>query len=205
VPAIWEATSEVTEIELGKATTIQLRFEIINNELDIRYESKYEFAPGSGLISPIVPGGFAPTTNYAPISPGVYSLKFVPDELGPQEIVFILRDSNGQELKEEIVFDVVQTVNVISIFLGDTDAIEIQLGDEVLPDVTFDPVNPTDDGYEIVSDDPDVVIIDDNNVCIGVGIGTANVTVTSNSNPEATDTMQVTVVAADIVPVTSIE
>ena len=204
VPAVWEASSTVAEIELGKSTEIQLRFEIINTALDLNYESRYGFTSGSGTLAPLEDGGFAPGTAYEPILPGTYILDFTPAELGAQQIVFTLGDGNGQELTEEISFDVVQNIEVITIFLGDADTLELQVGDEVDPEITFDPPNATDQGFTLVSSDPEVLFIDQNNVCIGLGVGTAVVTVTSTSNPDATDTVTVTVLEADRVPVTSI-
>ncbi|WKX76127.1 Ig-like domain-containing protein [Zobellia laminariae] len=78
------------------------------------------------------------------------------------------------------------------------------MGDEIPPAFTFDPPNATDQGVTVVSSDPDVVFIDENNVCIAVGLGTAVVTVTSVSNPEASDTVTVVVIEADRIPVTGI-
>ncbi|MBU2946338.1 PKD domain-containing protein, partial [Zobellia uliginosa] len=80
----------------------------------------------------------------------------------------------------------------------------MKLGDEIPPAFTFDPPNATDQGVTVVSSDPDIVFIDENNVCIAVGLGTAEVTVTSVSNPEASDTVTVVVIEADRIPVTGI-
>nr|WP_305852393.1 PKD domain-containing protein [Zobellia sp. B3R18] len=80
----------------------------------------------------------------------------------------------------------------------------MKLGDEIPPAFTFDPPNATDQEVTVVSSDPDVVLIDENNVCIAVGLGTAEVTVTSVSNPDASDTVTVEVIPPDRVPVTGI-
>ena len=194
VPARWEASSGLREIELGTSADLSLLFEIFDTAQDVTYEARFELATGSGTLAPSEEGGYSPGGEYADIVPGSYPLVFTPSELGPQQLAFILRDSNGQEIREEIDFNVVENIRVISIFLGEDDTIELQLGDEVVPDITFDPPNATDQGFTLVSSDPEVVLIDENNVCIAVGPGTAVVTVTSTSNPEATDTVTVTVV-----------
>ena len=204
VPARWEASSEFTEIELGKAVELSLLFEIVNTALAVSYEARFELASGSGALSPSEADGYSLDGEYAPIVPGTYPFVFTPSELGSQQLVFILRDSNGQEIKEELAFNVVENIRVISIILEGDDTITMQLGDEIPPDVTFDPPNATDQGVTVVSSDPDVVFIDENNVCIAVGLGTAVITVTSTSNPEASDTVTVTVVEPDRIPVTSI-
>ncbi|QCX00033.1 PKD domain-containing protein [Aggregatimonas sangjinii] len=204
VPALWEASSELTEIELGKAADIFLLFEPVDTALEVTYEARLEFASGSGTLAPIQEEGYPLDGDYAAIAPGTYPFMFTPSELGTQELVFVLRDSNGQELRETLSFNVVEVIRVISIFLGEDDTIELQLGDEVAPDITFDPPNASDQGFILVSDNPDVVLIDENNICIAVGLGTAIVTVTSLSNPEATDTVTVTVVEPDRVPVSAI-
>ncbi|QCX00034.1 DUF5011 domain-containing protein [Aggregatimonas sangjinii] len=204
VPALWEASSELTEIELGKAADIFLLFEPVDTALEVTYEARLEFASGSGTLAPIQEEGYPLDGDYAAIAPGTYPFMFTPSELGTQELVFVLRDSNGQELRETLSFNVVEVIRVISIFLGEDDTIELQLGDEVAPDITFDPPNASDQGFILVSDNPDVVLIDENNVCIAVGLGTAIVTVTSLSNPEATDTVTVTVVEPDRVPASAI-
>ncbi|WP_415669117.1 Ig-like domain-containing protein, partial [Zobellia roscoffensis] len=80
----------------------------------------------------------------------------------------------------------------------------MKLGDEIPPAFTFEPSNATDQEVTVVSSDPDVVFIDENNVCIAVGLGTAQVTVTSVSNPDASDTVTVEVIPPDRVPVTGI-
>ena len=183
---------------------LSLLFEIFDTAQDVTYEARFELATGSGTLAPSEEGGYSPGGEYADIVPGSYPLVFTPSELGPQQLAFTLRDSNGQEIREEIDFNVVENIRVISIFLGEDDTIELQLGDEVVPDITFDPPNATDQGFTLVSSDPEVVLIDENNVCIAVGPGTAVVTVTSTSNPEATDTVTVTVTEPDRIPVTSI-
>ncbi|MGS0524798.1 Ig-like domain-containing protein [Zobellia nedashkovskayae] len=119
-------------------------------------------------------------------------------------MVFTLRDSNGQEIEAGLDFNVVEFIDVISITLVSQDTIKMKLGDEIPPAFTFDPPNATDQGVTVVSSDPDIVFIDENNVCIAVGLGTAEVTVTSVSNPEASDTVTVVVIEADRIPVTGI-
>ncbi|QCX00335.1 DUF5011 domain-containing protein [Aggregatimonas sangjinii] len=204
VSARWEASSELAEIELGKSADISLLFEPVDAALGVAYEARLEFTSGSGTLARIQEEDYLLEGDYASIAPGTYPFTFTPSELGLQELVFVLRDSNGQELRETLSFNVAEVIRVISIFLGEDDTIELQLGDLVAPDITFDPPNATDQGIILVSDNPDVILIDENNFCIAVGLGTATVTVTSISNPDVTDTIVVTVGEADRTPVTSI-
>ncbi len=204
VPARWQATSGVSEIELGKSAGITLLFEIVNTTLDVSYQARYEFAEGGGTLVPSDGNTYDIGGTYGTIVPGSYTFDFTPEAAGGQEIVFALRDSNGQELKTEIVFTVVQFIEVIAIDLGEHDEIDMQVGDELECPVTFTPPNATDQGITLVSSDPDVVLIDENNICIALSVGTATVTATSTSNPDATDSVLITVTAADRVPVTAI-
>ncbi|SHJ21432.1 PKD domain-containing protein [Pseudozobellia thermophila] len=204
VPAVWEASSEFSEIELEKPVELSLLFEANDAAEDIDYEAAYGFASGSGSLGPSEENGYAPKGEYGPIVPGTYPLVFTPSEIGPQQLVFTLRDSNGQEIEAGVDFNVVDFIEVISITLSSQDTIKMKLGDEIPPAFTFDPPNATDQEVTVVSSDPDVVFIDENNVCIAVGLGTAVVTVTSISNPDARDTVTVEVIPPDRVPVTGI-
>ncbi|MGJ8736512.1 Ig-like domain-containing protein, partial [Zobellia laminariae] len=204
VPVIWEASSELSELELAKPVDLSLLFETDDAAEDIGYEAIYGLDTGSGSLEASEENGYAPNGEYGPIDPGTYPLVFTPSEVGPQQLVFTLRDSNGQEIEAGLDFNVVEFIDVISISLVSQDTIKMKLGDEIPPAFTFDPPNATDQGVTVVSSDPDVVFIDENNVCIAVGLGTAEVTVTSVSNPEASDTVTVVVIEADRIPVTGI-
>ncbi|WKX74842.1 Ig-like domain-containing protein [Zobellia laminariae] len=205
VPVIWEASSELSELELAKPVDLSLLFETDDAAEDIGYEAIYGLDTGSGSLEASEENGYAPNGEYGPIDPGTYPLVFTPSEVGPQQLVFTLRDSNGQEIEAGLDFNVVEFIDVISIsHIVKCDTIKMKLGDEIPPAFTFDPPNATDQGVTVVSSDPDVVFIDENNVCIAVGLGTAEVTVTSVSNPEASDTVTVVVIEADRIPVTGI-
>ncbi|MBT9190566.1 Ig-like domain-containing protein, partial [Zobellia russellii] len=179
-------------------------FERLDTDLEIGYQAVYGLGSGAGSLVPSEENGYAPGGEYGPIVPGTYPLVFTPSEIGPQQLVFTLRDSNGQEIEAGVDFNVVEFIEVISITLSSQDTIKMKLGDEIPPAFTFDPPNATDQEVTVVSSDPDVVLIDENNVCIAVGLGTAEVTVTSVSNPDASDTVTVEVIPPDRVPVTGI-
>ncbi len=204
VPVVWEASSEFSQLELEKPVALSLLLETDEASQDVDYETIYGFASGSGSLEPSEENGYAPNGEYGPISAGTYPLVFTPSELGPQRLVFTLRDSNGQEIETGLDFNVSEFIEVISITLSSQDTIKMKLGDEIPPAFVFEPSNATDQEVTVVSSDPDVVFIDENNVCIAVGLGTAQVTVTSVSNPDASDTVTVEVIPPDRVPVTSI-
>ncbi|MDO6517842.1 PKD domain-containing protein [Zobellia uliginosa] len=205
VPVVWEASSELSELELEKPVDVSLVFERLDTDLEVGYQAVYGFGSGAGSLGPSEENGYAPKGEYGPIVPGTYPLVFTPLEIGPQQLVFTLRDSNGQEIEAGVDFNVVDFIEVISITLSGQDTIKMKLGDEIPPAFTFDPPNATDQEVTVVSSDPDVVFIDENNVCIAVGLGTAVVTVTSVSNPDASDTVTVEVIPPDRVPVTDID
>ncbi|OWW25106.1 hypothetical protein B4Q04_11215 [Zobellia sp. OII3] len=204
VPAVWEASSELSEIQLEKPIDLSLLFEIVDAAEDVEYEAMYGFGSGSGSLEASEENGYVPNGEYSSILPGTYPLVFTPSKVGPQQLVFTLRDSNGQEIEAGVDFNVVEFIDVISIALVSQDTIKMKLGDEIPPAFTFDPPNATDQEVTVVSSDPDIVFIDGNNVCIAVGLGTAQVTVTSVSNPQASDTVTVEVTPPDRVPVTGI-
>ncbi|MBU3025368.1 Ig-like domain-containing protein, partial [Zobellia galactanivorans] len=204
VPAVWEASSELSEIQLEKPIDLSLLFEIVDAAEDVEYEAMYGFSSGSGSLEASEENGYVPNGEYSSILPGTYPLVFTPSKVGPQQLVFTLRDSNGQEIEAGVDFNVVEFIDVISIALVSQDTIKMKLGDEIPPAFTFDPPNATDQEVTVVSSDPDIVFIDGNNVCIAVGLGTAQVTVTSVSNPDASDTVTVEVIPPDRVPVTGI-
>ncbi|WP_194524225.1 Ig-like domain-containing protein, partial [Zobellia roscoffensis] len=204
VPVVWEASSELSQLELEKPVALSLLLETDEASDDVDYEAIYGFASGSGSLEPSEENGYAPNGEYGPILAGAHPLVFTPSELGPQRLVFTLRDSNGQEIETGLDFNVSEFIEVISITLSSQDTIKMKLGDEIPPAFTFEPSNATDQEVTVVSSDPDVVFIDENNVCIAVGLGTAEVTVTSVSNPDASDTVTVEVIPPDRVPVTGI-
>ncbi len=205
VPVTWTSESKVQQIELGEVTGITLTLGTPNNGIETTYEANYELVSGTGSIFAVAPNPLELTTDYAAIIPGTYLLNLQAEELGPLEIIFNLRDGNGQELKTGLRFEVVQTIDVIAIDLGPHDEIDMVLGDTLECPATFDPPNASDQGVDIVSSDPDVVLIDENNVCIAVSLGTAVVTATSTSNPEAQDSVTITVVPPARIPVTEIQ
>ncbi|MDO6811318.1 Ig-like domain-containing protein, partial [Zobellia galactanivorans] len=204
VPAVWEASSELSEIQLEKPIDLSLLFEIVDAAEDVEYEAMYGFGSGSGSLEASEENGYVPNGEYSSILPGTYPLVFTPSKVGPQQLVFTLRDSNGQEIEAGVDFNVVEFIDVISIALVSQDTIKMKLGDEIPPAFTFDPPNASDQEVTVVSSDPDIVFIDGNNVCIAVGLGTAQVTVTSVSNPQASDTVTVEVIPPDRIPVTGI-
>ncbi|SIS87184.1 Ig-like domain (group 2) [Zobellia uliginosa] len=204
VPVVWEASSELSELELEKPVDVSLVFERLDTDLEVGYQAVYGFGSGAGSLGPSEENGYAPKGEYGPIVPGTYPLVFTPSEIGPQQLVFTLRDSNGQEIEASVDFNVVDFIEVISLTLSSQDTIKMKLGDEIPPAFTFDPPNASDQEVTVVSSDPDVVFIDENNVCIAVGLGMAEVTVTSVSNPDASDTVTVEVIPPDRVPVTGI-
>ena len=204
VPARWEASSEFSQVELGRAVELSLLFEIISATTDVTYEARLAFDLGAGSLTAAQEDGYVPRSDFSPIVPGTFRLLFTPSELGPQLLVFVLRDSNGQEVSQELSFDVVENIEVASIVLGDGEPVELQLGAEVAPEITFGPPNATDQGITLTSSNPDVLSIGENNAFTAVGLGTAVVTVTSTSNPEATDSVTFTVVDADRIPVTAV-
>ena len=112
VPVLWEAQSGVTEIELGESADISVQFEIIDTSLELDYEAKYELLSGSGTLLPSAAGGFTLDNEFAAIAPGSFLFVYTPGEIGPNSLVFTLRDSNGQELVEELNFTVVEIVPV---------------------------------------------------------------------------------------------
>ena len=204
VPVRWEASSVLTEIGQGQSVELSLLFSRENISTANDYEAKLEFTSGDGTIVPAEDGGFALSEAFATISPGTFPFVFTPSELGVQQLVFTLRDSNGQEITTELVFNVREFIEVISVSFGEEDTIELALGDEVVPVITFDPTNASDQGFTLVSSNTDVIFINENNNFVAVGNGSAIVTVTSTANPEATDSITITVIAPSTIPVTSI-
>ncbi len=204
VPVSWIAASEVAQIELGEQGPIELTLGSPLNTVATTYEANYSLTEGSGSLRPNEPESYAPGTDFAVIEPGTYSLLLLAEELGPLEIVFNLLDANGQELTTALKFEVVQTIEVISIDLGEHDELDMEEGGTIECPVTFNPPNATDQGIVWESSDPEVVVVDDQGNFSALSIGTATITATSISNPEASATIVVTVSAAPRVPVTSI-
>ncbi len=204
VPVVWTAASTISQIELGEAAPVTVTLQTQAASPIVNYEAALQFVSGSGSLTPSDVSGVTLDANYNTILPGVYQFSFVPDGLGSVEIVFLLRDENGQELKTSVEFEVVQNVPVISIDLGEHDALEMLLGSTRECPVTFNPANATDQDLAWVSSNPGVVSVDALGNITALIEGTATITATSTSNPNATATVEVTVVGTPRVPVTGI-
>ncbi|WKX76128.1 hypothetical protein [Zobellia laminariae] len=117
VPVIWEASSELTELERETPVDLSLLFETLDGALDVDYEAMFGFNSGSGSLEPSEENGYVLSGEYNSIVPGTSPFVFTPSELGPQQLVFTLRDSNGQEIEALLDFNVVEFIDVISISL----------------------------------------------------------------------------------------
>ncbi len=107
-PAIWKATSEVSQINLGMSAEIKLVFEPSEAGRELTYEARYRFAEGAGTLVPTQENAPGIATEYETIAPNTFNLTFIPSVLGSQSLIFSLKDENGQELITEINFDVVE-------------------------------------------------------------------------------------------------
>ncbi len=204
VPINWSADSSVAQLELGKEEPITLVLGPATTDVATTYEANYAISEGSGAVSPAEAEGYAPNTSFTDILPGSYPLLLVAEALGPLEIVFNLIDANGQELQTALQFEVVQTIPVISIDLGEHDELDMEVGGTIDCPVTYNPENATDQEIIWSSSDPDIVTVNEQGVFTAVAIGTAIITATAASNPDAEDQVTVRVVEAAGIPVTGI-
>ncbi len=203
VPVSWTASSPISQIELGESAPITLGLETPTVS-DVTYEAAYNLSAGSGTLTLTTANGFLPTTEYEPILPGTYELSFIPDALGSVEIIFLVRDTNGQELSATVIFEVVETIDVISLNLGEHDALNMVVGETLECPLEFNPTNASDQTVNWSSSNPSIVSVNAQGVFTALSEGTAIVTVTSVSNPSATASVTVTVSLVASVPVTGI-
>ena len=171
VPLTWLATSTVTQIELGSTAQVNLLLENQIQDTNVNFQTSYELISGTGTLT-----GF-PTANdefpqqFTAIAPGTYQLVFDAEDLGTMELLFRLRDSNGQELTTSLTLEVVEEIvdeqppiitiignNPMEVFVGGTyadegatasDNVDGDITNEIITDASA--VNTgTEGSYEVV-------------------------------------------------------
>ncbi len=110
IPVVWTANAAVVQVEPGNAVAITLVLENGGEGVDVSFESRFSLASGSGTLTALSTIDTGISQEFSSIEPGTYSLSFTPDALGISELVFYLKDSNGQELKTSVKFDVVEDI-----------------------------------------------------------------------------------------------
>ncbi len=204
IPVTWAATSASNQIQLGQDAVINLTFATPENNTGTTYEAAYQLSGGNASITAVPTDGYAPTTNFEPIAQGTYQLNLSDTELGTLEIVFLLRDNNGDDFETALVFEIVTVVEVVSLSLGECETLTMIVGETTSCPVTFTPSNTTDQGVTWSSDNPGIVAVDGQGVFTAIAAGSATVTVTATSNPTITTSVTITVSDEAEIPVTGI-
>lgn len=110
IPLLWRAESPVTQMELGTTVAINLLLENQTDAINGTFECTYQQSLGDGTLTGFPTADAEFPTEFSTIVPGNYALEFTPDVLGNIELVFRLRDSNGQELSSSVTLEVVEEI-----------------------------------------------------------------------------------------------
>ncbi len=171
VPAVWTATSPNTIVEVDKKAEVVVTLQSGVDNAGATYEWNYQIISGSGMLLIATDFIEVEPNNFEAITPAVYQFVFVPDALGTAELQFNLRDSNGQELEDNLVFEVVEEIidespptitilgeNPVDVFIGTTytdagataeDDIDGDLTASIATDLTAIDTS-TEGAYEVV-------------------------------------------------------
>ncbi len=171
VPAVWTATSPNTIVEVDKKAEVVVTLQSGVDNAGATYEWNYQIISGSGMLLIATDLIEVEPNNFEAITPAVYQFVFVPDALGTAELQFNLRDSNGQELEDNLVFEVVEEIidespptitilgeNPVDVFIGTTytdagataeDDIDGDLTASIATDLTAIDTS-TEGAYEVV-------------------------------------------------------
>ena len=197
VPVVWEASSELSELELDKPAGLSLLLGTDNTAEDITYEAIYGLVQGSGILVPSQENSYVPTGEYNPIVAGNYPLVFTPSQVGPQQLTFTLRDSNGQEIETILDFNVVEFIDVSSITLDPVNA-NIRINETLKLGLVITPANASNQTVGWSSSDETVATVDATGLVTGISQGTVTITASANDSNEVVGTASITVGSEDI-------
>ncbi|WP_175416251.1 Ig-like domain-containing protein [Aggregatimonas sangjinii] len=110
IPLLWRAESPITQMELGTTVDINLILENQTDAINGTFECNYQQSLGDGTLTGFPTADAEFPTEFTTIVPGNFALEFTPDVLGNIELIFRLRDSNGQELTSSVTIEVVEEI-----------------------------------------------------------------------------------------------
>ncbi|MBU2947194.1 Ig-like domain-containing protein, partial [Zobellia uliginosa] len=197
IPVVWEASSELSELELDKPASLSLLLGTDNTAEDITYEAIYGFVPGPGILIPSQENGYVPTGEYNPIVAGNYPLVFTPSEVGPQQLTFTLRDSNGQEIETILDFNVIEFIDISSINLEPASA-NINVDETQNLELVITPANASNQNVSWSSSDETIATVDATGLVTGILQGSVTITASANDSSEVVGTASITVGSEDV-------
>ncbi|MGS0524796.1 Ig-like domain-containing protein [Zobellia nedashkovskayae] len=197
VPVVWEASSELSELELDKPAGLSLLLGTDNTAEDITYEAIYGFVPGPGILVPSQENGYVPTGEYNPIVAGNYPLVFTPSEVGPQQLTFTLRDSNGQEIETILDFNVIEFIDITSITLEPASA-NIRVDETQNLELVITPANASNQNVSWSSSDEAIATVDATGLVTGISQGSVTITASANDSSQVVGTASITVGSEDV-------
>jgi len=197
VPVVWEASSELSELELDKPASLSLLLGTDNTAEDITYEAIYGFVPGPGILVPSQENGYVPTGEYNPIVAGNYPLVFTPSEVGPQQLTFTLRDSNGQEIETILDFNVIEFIDISSINLEPASA-NINVDETQNLELVITPANASNQNVSWSSSDETIATVDTTGLVTGISQGSVTIIASANDSSQVVGTASITVGSEDV-------
>lgn len=190
IPVVWTASASATQVELGNAVAITLTLENGADGVDVSFESKYTLASGSGTLVGVSMENIGISDDFTPIAPHTYALSFTPDALGMVELIFDLRDGNGQELRASVIIEVVEEVLEISV-LPKTASIAVGSTQQLMATIPLN--NTIGQGVLWSSNNVAVATVNEDGSVTAISAGEATITATSADNISIADTAVITV------------
>ncbi|CAM4346963.1 Ig-like domain-containing protein [Zobellia nedashkovskayae] len=197
VPVVWEASSELSELELDKPAGLSLLLGTDNTAEDITYEAIYGFVPGPGILVPSQENGYVPTGEYNPIFAGNYPLVFTPSEVGPQQLTFTLRDNNGQEIETILDFNVVEFIDIISITIEPASA-NISVDETRNLELVITPANASNQNVSWSSSNEAIATVDATGLVTGISQGSVTIIASANDSSQVVGTASITIGSEDV-------
>ncbi|WKX74844.1 Ig-like domain-containing protein [Zobellia laminariae] len=150
-----------------------------------------------GILVPSQENGYVPSGEYNPIVAGNYPLVFTPSEVGPQQLTFTLRDSNGQKIETILNFNIVEFIDVSSITLDPVNA-NIRVNETLKLGLVITPANASNQTVGWSSSDETVATVDATGLVTGISQGNVIITASANDSNEVVGTASITVGSEDI-------
>lgn len=135
-----DASTASTTVNANDSMPITLNF--VENPLDdtVTYEVKHYFEVGSGGVYDNASTLMNPN-NFSPITEGTYSLGFQSETLGLNRIIFVVKDSNGNEKEDFIEINV---ENIPFTFTGTPTDLLIPINTSTIFNFTINPDGTAD-------------------------------------------------------------